>query len=143
MPDHLISVTYRGIRSKPLEQLSFLWIQLPFDDFLNRMQSPSPIRVEPQSNQTILLGWNNRETYTVPYLELRYHCPCASCVDEHTGKRTLKRETLNPEVRPISVTPVGRYALQIGFSDKHSTGIYAFDTLYKICKEAGTLTASG
>lgn len=103
--------------------------------------TPSPIRVEPQPNQTILLEWSNRETYTVSYLDLRFHCPCASCVDEHTGKRTLKRESLAPDVRPTSVVPVGRYALQIGFSDKHSTGIYAFDTLYRICKDAGTAQA--
>ncbi len=105
--------------------------------------SPAPIRVEPQTDQTILLEWSTRETYKVPYFELRFHCPCASCVDEHTGKRTLTRDKIAQDVRPTSVVPVGRYALQIGFSDKHATGIFAFDTLYRICQTAGTLTASG
>ena len=99
----------------------------------------SPIRVEPQDNQTILLEWSNRESFTVPYFELRFHCPCANCVDEKSGKRTLKREMVAKDVRPISVEPVGRYALRIGFSDQHATGIFAYETLYQICKEAGTV----
>jgi DUF971 family protein len=98
---------------------------------------PTPVRVEPRSATELLLGWSNGETFAVPYFELRFLCPCASCVDEHTGKRTLKREQVAADVRPLGVNPVGRYALQITWSDRHSTGMYPFDHLYAISVEKG------
>ena len=96
-----------------------------------------PNRVEPHSPTEMLLGWSNGASYAVPYFELRFFCPCANCVDEHTGVRTLKRENLRPDVRPTGVNAVGRYALQIAWSDGHSTGMYPFDLLYSICLEKG------
>ncbi|MBC7386677.1 MAG: DUF971 domain-containing protein [Cryobacterium sp.] len=96
-----------------------------------------PSRVEPHSPTEMLFAWSNGETYAVPYFELRFICPCAHCVDEHTGKRTLKRENVQPDVRAVGVQAVGRYALQISWSDKHSTGMYPFDLLYGTCARHG------
>lgn len=106
----------------------------------------TPVRVEgyvrpetpDHSPQSLLLEWNNQERYAVPYIELRYLCPCAGCVDEHTGERTVKRGTLKPDVKPTQVRPVGRYALQISWTDRHDTGMYHFDRLYEICLKHGT-----
>lgn len=96
-----------------------------------------PNRVEPHSSTEMLLAWSNGASFAVPYFELRFYCPCANCVDEHTGVRTLKRENVKPDVRPTGVNAVGRYALQIAWSDAHSTGMYPFDLLYSICLEKG------
>lgn len=98
----------------------------------------TPTRIEPQDSTTMLLAWNNGEAYTIPYLELRFNCPCASCVDEHTGRRTVRREGLKPEVRVTGVQLVGRYAVQLSFSDGHSTGMYHFDRLFELCQAQGT-----
>ena len=38
-----------------------------------------------------------------------------------------------PRVTAKSATPVGNYAVQIEFSDGHSTGIYSYGHLREIC----------
>lgn len=105
---------------------------------------PHPSKIERHSDTEMLLSWKSpgsgaplEESYALPYFELRFQCPCASCVDEHTGKRVLKREQVAPDVRPLGVSLVGRYAVQISWSDGHSSGIYPFDKLYPLCKAAG------
>lgn len=96
-----------------------------------------PSRVEPHSPTEMFFGWSNGASFAVPYFELRFYCPCANCVDEHTGVRTLKRENVAADVRPSAVNAVGRYALQMSWSDGHSTGMYPFDLLYSIGLEKG------
>ena len=64
---------------------------------------------------------------------LRGLCRCAVCVDEWTGKRLLEIEKIPADIHPIRVEGVGRYGIRIHWSDGHSTGIYAFQYLRKIC----------
>jgi DUF971 family protein len=85
----------------------------------------------------MLMAWNNGESFTVPYFELRFECPCASCVDEHTGRRTLRREAVESAVRVTGAQLVGRYAVQLSFSDGHATGIFHFDRLFELCEKQG------
>ncbi len=96
-----------------------------------------PNLLEPHSSSELRIGWSTGASFAVPYFELRFHCPCANCVDEHTGKRTLKRENVAADVRPTEVHAVGRYAIQFTWSDKHSTGMYPYDLLFSICLEKG------
>jgi len=35
---------------------------------------------------------------------------------------------------------IGRYAVQVSFSDGHGTGMYHFDRLYDLCRQAGAKT---
>ena len=60
---------------------------------------------------------------------LRLLCPCAGCVDETTGVRTLQPGLIDEGVYPTEIHYVGRYALQCMWSDGHSTGIYTFEYL--------------
>ncbi len=76
--------------------------------------------------------FDTQEEFTIPYLELRFECPCATCVDEITGKRTLKIESLRKDVKPKSIEPVGNYGVKINWNDGHSTGMYHFDRLYQM-----------
>jgi DUF971 family protein len=102
------------------------------------MEAPkTPTRIEPQGPSDMLVAWNTGESYAVPYVELRFVCPCASCVDEHTGKRILQRDQVKPDVRPLGVQLVGRYAINVAWSDGHSTGMYHFDLLFKVCEKQG------
>jgi DUF971 family protein len=98
---------------------------------------PSPTQIEPYSPTEILLAWNTGEHYTVPYVEIRYYCPCAGCVDEHTGQRTIQKESISPEIRPVDVKLIGRYAVQITWSDRHDTGMYHYKRLWELCKKQG------
>jgi DUF971 family protein len=98
----------------------------------------TPLKVEPFSESEISITWDDGVRFKAPYLEMRFFCPCAGCVDEHTGRRTIQRESVKTDVKPTHVAPVGRYAIQITWSDGHSTGIYHFETLRKICETAGS-----
>src|SRR4051812_14050131 len=96
-----------------------------------------PTRLDSVDGARMLLSWNNGEVYTIAFSELRFECPCAACVDEHSGQRILKREDVAADVRPKEVSLVGRYAVHISWSDHHSTGIYHFDRLYDLCRRSG------
>ena len=70
----------------------------------------------------------------IPFLELRIQCRCAECVDEWTSKRKVTKANIKPDIKPLAVDLVGRYAVQIRWSDGHSAGIYTFELLYQIAK---------
>lgn len=86
----------------------------------------------PQKPHHVELTFEEGRTFTLPYLDLRFGCPCATCVDEMTGVRTLRKETLKPDVKPMKIEPVGRYGIHIEWSDGHRTGMYHFDTLFQL-----------
>ena len=64
---------------------------------------------------------------------LRLNCPCAGCVDEMTGQRTLMPSMVPEGIYPTAIHYVGRYALQFIWSDGHDTGFYTFETLRRLC----------
>ncbi len=101
----------------------------------------TPTRIEPQKNSqdstSALIEWSTGERYTLSYIDLRFNCPCASCVDEHSGERTIQLSSISPEIRPTQVQVVGRYAIQFTWSDQHSTGMYHFDRLHQLCQTQG------
>jgi DUF971 family protein len=118
------------------------------------INSIAPSRIEPFGETEMLLAFKSsksgaggetengsngihEEEYAVPYVELRFNCPCASCVDEHTGERTIHRDQIKPTIRPTGVQLVGRYAVQISWNDRHSTGMYHFDRLYQLSQKQG------
>lgn len=100
---------------------------------------PQLTRIEPVPSPTpgqvgIQLTWSTGQQVTLAAVDLRFECPCAACVDEHTGIRTLRRESIPSDVRATRVEPVGRYALAFTWSDGHSTGMYSYDALWKLCE---------
>lgn len=101
----------------------------------------TPTTISGHSPTELLLKWNlgeqPEESYAIPYVEMRFACPCAGCVDEHTGQRTLKRENIQAEIKPRGAQVVGQYAVQFNWNDGHDTGIFHFDRLYKLSREFG------
>jgi ATP-binding protein involved in chromosome partitioning len=75
------------------------------------------------------LRWKDGFTAIFGARELRINCPCASCVDEDTGVRTLKPEMVPNDVTIAKVKGVGRYAIAPTFTDGHNTGIFHFAKL--------------
>jgi DUF971 family protein len=73
--------------------------------------------------------------YAAP--RLRRMCPCAQCVNEFTGQRVLKPETIPEDLSIADIEIVGRYALNFRWSDGHETGIYGFRYLRELCENAG------
>ena len=78
------------------------------------------------------IEWGDGAASELEPRALRLLCPCAGCVDEMTGMRTLREETVDQAVYPTAIHYVGRYALQFVWSDGHSTGIYTFEYLREL-----------
>lgn len=91
-----------------------------------------PKEVNTEDPQVTVITWDDGKVARYPNRYLRSMCPCAQCVNEITGERTVRLETIDPAVRIMGVSPVGRYALHFQWSDGHGTGLYSFDTLQKL-----------
>jgi DUF971 family protein len=97
-----------------------------------------PDHIGPDEGGTRLrIVWRDGEESLFEPRTLRLRCPCAGCVDEHTGQRMLRPEMVPEGVYPTAIHYVGRYALQFMWSDGHSTGIYPFEYLRRLSDEAG------
>jgi ATP-binding protein involved in chromosome partitioning len=88
---------------------------------------PAEIRQDGPRGLAITWGDGHRSRFDVR--ELRLACGCAVCVDEWTGEGRLDPGAVPEDVVPRSIQPVGRYAIQIDWSDGHQSGIYPFARL--------------
>jgi ATP-binding protein involved in chromosome partitioning len=91
-----------------------------------------PQEVDTHDDKVTIITWDDGKVTRYPNRYLRSMCPCASCVNEVTGERTIDLESVDPGVKIVGVDPVGRYALHFQWSDGHGTGLYTFDTLRKL-----------
>ncbi len=91
-----------------------------------------PVKISPPGEPEITIQWNDGKKSVFNPKELRLHCPCAACVNEMTGQRTLRPESVPQGIHPTGINIVGRYALNFQWSDGHNTGLYGFDLLRKI-----------
>ncbi len=79
------------------------------------------------------ITWSPDHVGRYPTRHLRIHCPCAGCVDEHTGVRTLDVSTIPEGIDIQGIEPVGNYAVRIVWEGGHDTGLYSWDLLQHIC----------
>ena len=101
-------------------------------DLDRRAWTPREIGPDP-AGTSLRIVWEDDHQSDFPPRLLRLACPCAGCVDEMTGRRTLDPDDVPVDVYPLSIEYVGRYALQFNWSDGHRTGIYPFEFLRKLC----------
>ena len=89
-----------------------------------------PLEIGPTEDEARLrIRWKDGVSSEYVPRQLRLLCPCAGCVDEMTGVRTLSPEQVDDSVYPPAIHYVGKYALQFVWSDGHSTGLYTFQLL--------------
>ena len=92
-----------------------------------------PSRVKRVTGFQTDIVWNDGHVSSYPSWYLRENCPCATCVEEFTGRRMILQGSIPSSLERVDVGPVGNYALHFAWSDGHSTGIYTFDFLRRIC----------
>ncbi len=89
----------------------------------------------------VRIVWEDELDVTLTAATLRGNCRCALCVDEMTGKRTFGPDQVPVDIRYTQVDLVGNYAIQMSFSDDHSTGIYTYRHLRELSESAGSAGA--
>ncbi len=80
-------------------------------------------------DRDLTIEWSDGSTRVHSYVALRRDCRCASCVEEMTRRPLLDPASVSDDIHPVEIRRVGLYAIQIVWSDGHSTGIYSFDHL--------------
>ena len=89
----------------------------------------TPTAIRQAGPRTLAIVWADGQESRYDVRELRLACGCAQCVDEWTGAGRLDPARVPEDVRPLRIDRVGRYAVQIEWSDGHATGIYPFRRL--------------
>jgi ATP-binding protein involved in chromosome partitioning len=92
----------------------------------------TPVRIAQQGPRELLVVWADGLESVYDVRVLRLACACASCVDEWTGRAQLDPAAVPEDVHPLRVQPVGRYGIQVDWSDGHTTGIYPFRRLREL-----------
>jgi DUF971 family protein len=92
-------------------------------------EAPPPESIDVTERHELRIRWPDGRDVLVPPKQLRDLCPCAGCVEEGTGRKLLDPATIPDDIRPLSIEPVGNYAIRIRWSDGHDTGIYSWPTL--------------
>jgi DUF971 family protein len=102
----------------------------------------SNVKLHVSTGAGVDITWADGHESHYDFAYLREECPCATCNDERGKKQTFAAAApassavlpmFKPKPRAQSATVMGNYAVQIRFSDGHSTGIYSYDHLRSIC----------
>ena len=101
-----------------------------------------PREIKQEGDAGLRITWADDHVSRYSAAELRRECPCAQCVNEWTGQRVLKPETISQELTIADLSIVGRYALNFRWSDGHETGIYSFKYLREL-SEQGNIDGAG
>ena len=91
---------------------------------------PDAINLE---DDAVVILWEDAHRSPFPHRYLRLRCPCANCVDEMSGKRTLDPDTVPKDVKAVDQLPAGKYGVQFLWTDAHYTGIYTYKVLRAAC----------
>lgn len=92
----------------------------------------APTEIIEETDRVVSIKWSNDTASRYNAAQLRRACPCAGCVNEWTGEKTLKDTSVSEDLSFSQFTIVGRYALNFHFSDGHETGIFSFEYLRKL-----------
>jgi len=93
----------------------------------------TPTAFRQDGPRTLVVRWADGHESRYDVRALRLACGCAHCVDEWSGEERLDTSAVPEDVRPTKLQTVGRYAVQIDWSDGHSSGIYPFARLRALC----------
>jgi len=91
-----------------------------------------PRQIIEESDSEITINWSDETESRYNAADLRKACPCAGCINEWTGEKTLKADMIAEDLSFSSIAVVGRYALNFNFSDGHDTGIFSFQYLKQL-----------
>lgn len=98
------------------------------------MAVATPVELKQLAPATLGIRWTDGHESAYAVRNLRMKCPCANCVDEWTRERKLTEAMVPQDIKPKKIESIGRYALNIHWSDGHDTGFYTFEQLREFCE---------
>ncbi|MGC9158216.1 MAG: DUF971 domain-containing protein [Terracidiphilus sp.] len=106
--------------------------------------TPVKVRVLLSEGKGMEIDWADGHKSAWSFRWLRAACPCATCVEEREKENLRPGESkpvpaavlplYTPPIKPLSVEPAGRYAIQFRWNDGHSGGIYSWEYLRSVCQ---------
>lgn len=93
----------------------------------------TPTEIRKSGPSLLRITWADGHVSEFPARVLRARCPCATCVDENSGRRIFGESQVRPDIAMRKLELVGNYAVRVDWSDGHSTGLYSFDYLRRSC----------
>ena len=101
------------------------------------MASVIPTDLRQAGPSKLEIRWSDGHLCTYDVASIRRACRCAHCIDEWTGEQILQVSDVPDDVQPTSIEMVGQYALSFKWTDGHTTGIYSFEYLRRLCPDDG------
>jgi len=103
-----------------------------------------PEHIAISKSKGIDIDWKDGHRSHYSNAWLRDNCPCAHCTGAHgtEPQRTNFSDPpkpaspfvmFTPAPRMATVEPAGHYAIRIGWTDGHTSGIYSYDHFRRIC----------
>jgi DUF971 family protein len=94
-------------------------------------EKPTPTEIKlHQKSRVLEISFSDGSRFELPYEFLRVYSPSAEVRGHGPGQEVLQSGKKDVDI--LSLEPVGSYAVQPHFSDRHSTGIYSWDYLYDL-----------
>jgi len=90
---------------------------------------PTEIKLH-QKSRVLEISYSDGSRFELPYEFLRVYSPSAEVRGHGPGQEVLQSGKKDVDI--LSLEPVGSYAVQPHFSDRHSTGIYSWEYLYDL-----------
>jgi len=90
---------------------------------------PTEIKLH-QKSRVLEISYSDGSRFELPYEFLRVYSPSAEVRGHGPGQEVLQSGKKHVDI--LSLEPVGSYAVQPHFSDRHSTGIYSWEYLYDL-----------
>ncbi|MDE0895072.1 MAG: DUF971 domain-containing protein [Planctomycetota bacterium] len=101
------------------------------------MTSPAPLVITKSVPESLTVEWTDGSHTHLSAAALRRICPCAHCVNEHTGVRMLDPDSIPEDLTQSEVILVGNYALRVTFADNHNTGLFTWSFLHEWAQAQG------
>ena len=100
--------------------------------------TPKPTEINLHKTSHVLeIAFNDGSRFNLPTEYLRVYSPSAEVQGHGPGQEKLQLGKQDVNIERIE--QVGNYAIQLYFDDNHDTGIYSWDTLYKLGQNQETL----
>lgn len=99
---------------------------------------PSEIKLK-KAERRLEVRFDDGSAFALPAEYLRVESPSAEVQGHGTGNKTIVPGKRNVAI--TSLEPVGNYAVRIIFSDGHDSGLFTWETLYRLGHDHGHIWA--